>query len=170
MTKRRTPTQATTHPKEAEAPAPRPKAVRPRATKAVAATATKTPAATSVVKPAAKTAKVAKAPNVPKAPNGPNAPKAPNTTKKSAEQTAAPRMPRARKTATALPPVADLTHKRDVSAPLTEEQLRHMAEARHRAIAEAAYLLAERRGFVPGMELHDWLTAEAEYNIRAEAS
>ena len=35
-------------------------------------------------------------------------------------------------------------------------------EARHALIAEAAYLRAERRGFVPGHETEDWLAAEAE--------
>ena len=35
-------------------------------------------------------------------------------------------------------------------------------EARHALIAEAAYLRAERRGFVPGYETEDWLAAEAE--------
>jgi len=34
-------------------------------------------------------------------------------------------------------------------------------ERRHR-IAEAAYLRAEHRGFLPGCELQDWLEAEAE--------
>jgi Protein of unknown function (DUF2934) len=29
-------------------------------------------------------------------------------------------------------------------------------------IAEAAYYLAEKRGFVPGYELEDWLKAEAQ--------
>lgn len=38
---------------------------------------------------------------------------------------------------------------------------------RHHAIAEAAYLAAERRGFVPGFELDDWLQAEAAYEARA---
>ena len=33
---------------------------------------------------------------------------------------------------------------------------------RHRLIAEAAYRLAERRGFEPGHELEDWLTAEQQ--------
>lgn len=33
--------------------------------------------------------------------------------------------------------------------------------ARCKLIATEAYLLAERRGFVPGAELDDWLTAEA---------
>jgi Protein of unknown function (DUF2934) len=36
------------------------------------------------------------------------------------------------------------------------------SEARHALIAEAAYLRAERRGFVPGQETEDWLAAEAE--------
>ena len=35
-------------------------------------------------------------------------------------------------------------------------------EARHALIAEAAYLRAERRGFVPGYETEDWLAAENE--------
>jgi len=35
-------------------------------------------------------------------------------------------------------------------------------EARHALIAEAAYLRAEHRGFVPGHETEDWLAAEAE--------
>jgi len=34
-------------------------------------------------------------------------------------------------------------------------------EARHRRIAEAAYLRAESRGFAFGGELEDWLQAEA---------
>jgi hypothetical protein len=35
-------------------------------------------------------------------------------------------------------------------------------EGRYRMIAEAAYLRAERRGFLPGREVEDWLAAEAE--------
>lgn len=35
-------------------------------------------------------------------------------------------------------------------------------EARHGMIAQAAYFRAQRRGFEPGRELEDWLTAEAE--------
>ena len=35
------------------------------------------------------------------------------------------------------------------------------AAARCELIAAEAYLLAERRGFVPGAELDDWLAAEA---------
>lgn len=36
------------------------------------------------------------------------------------------------------------------------------AEERYRAIAHAAYLRAEKRGFAPGHEFEDWLAAEAE--------
>jgi len=35
-------------------------------------------------------------------------------------------------------------------------------ERRHALIAEAAYLRAERRGFSPGHEVEDWLSAEIE--------
>ena len=34
------------------------------------------------------------------------------------------------------------------------------AEIRFRNIAEAAYFLAEKRGFAPGKQLDDWLAAE----------
>lgn len=40
----------------------------------------------------------------------------------------------------------------------------HTAAERHQMIAEAAYLIAERRGFAPGHELSDWLGAEREVN------
>jgi hypothetical protein len=39
-------------------------------------------------------------------------------------------------------------------------------ERRRAMIAEAAYLLAERRGFLPGHELQDWLAAEAEIDLQ----
>lgn len=35
-------------------------------------------------------------------------------------------------------------------------------EQRELMIAEAAYYLAQRRGFAPGSELEDWLAAESE--------
>lgn len=43
------------------------------------------------------------------------------------------------------------------------------AEARRGMIAEAAYLRAERRGFVPGYELEDWIAAESEVDALLEA-
>lgn len=36
------------------------------------------------------------------------------------------------------------------------------SEERHRMISEAAYYLAEKRGFVPGHEESDWLQASKE--------
>lgn len=35
-------------------------------------------------------------------------------------------------------------------------------EERHRVVAEAAYFIAERRGFAGGSSIDDWLQAEAE--------
>jgi hypothetical protein len=40
----------------------------------------------------------------------------------------------------------------------------HTAAERHKMIAEAAYLIAERRGFASGHELSDWLAAERKVN------
>jgi Protein of unknown function (DUF2934) len=37
---------------------------------------------------------------------------------------------------------------------------------RHAMIAEAAYFLAESRGFEAGHDLHDWLAAECEIDRR----
>jgi hypothetical protein len=42
-------------------------------------------------------------------------------------------------------------------------------EARRALIAEAAYLRAERRGFVPGQETEDWLAAEVEVDALLKA-
>jgi len=48
----------------------------------------------------------------------------------------------------------------------TEDGQAHVApssdEDRRRRIATAAYLRAERRGFLPGAELEDWLEAEKD--------
>lgn len=41
-----------------------------------------------------------------------------------------------------------------------EAALRALMADRHHRIEVAAYFLAERRGFAPGHELDDWLTAE----------
>jgi hypothetical protein len=43
-------------------------------------------------------------------------------------------------------------------------------EERHACIAEAAYLIAMHRGFSPGHELEDWLTAENEVDARLIAA
>jgi hypothetical protein len=42
----------------------------------------------------------------------------------------------------------------------------HSLEERHACIAEAAYFIAMRRGFSPGHELEDWLTAENEVDTQ----
>ena len=42
----------------------------------------------------------------------------------------------------------------------------HIPEDRDACIAAAAYLIAKRRGFVPGHELDDWLQAEREVDAR----
>ena len=42
----------------------------------------------------------------------------------------------------------------------------HNLEERNACIAEAAYFIAMRRGFSPGHELEDWLTAENEVDGR----
>jgi hypothetical protein len=47
------------------------------------------------------------------------------------------------------------------------EMARKPADADLQArIAEAAYYRAERRGFVPGSEIEDWLAAEDELGTR----
>ncbi|HUN73968.1 MAG TPA: DUF2934 domain-containing protein [Steroidobacteraceae bacterium] len=43
------------------------------------------------------------------------------------------------------------------------------ADARRGMIAKAAYLRAERRGFVPGFEDEDWLAAEKEVDALLSA-
>ena len=42
------------------------------------------------------------------------------------------------------------------------------AEERLEWIATAAYYKAEARGFVPGLEMEDWLEAEIDYEEREE--
>jgi hypothetical protein len=51
------------------------------------------------------------------------------------------------------------SHPKTLAKP---KQSRAREEDRHHWILEAAYYRAERRGFVPGEELDDWLAAEAE--------
>ena len=43
-------------------------------------------------------------------------------------------------------------------------------EQRQQFIAQAAYFIAERRGFAPGNELEDWLQAEAEIEACMKAA
>ena len=65
-------------------------------------------------------------------------------------------------------PTAETSHGKSQTF-ATQQQTQH-AQApaatsptdRYQSIAEAAYLRAEHRGFLPGCELQDWLEAEAE--------
>ena len=57
---------------------------------------------------------------------------------------------------------ATLTGKPGGAQELTEEQ-------RHRMIAEAAYLIAEQRGFQGDLALQDWLQAETQVSARFAA-
>lgn len=45
-----------------------------------------------------------------------------------------------------------------------------MPEERQQLIAQAAYFIAERRGFAPGNEVEDWLQAEAEIEAWLKAA
>jgi hypothetical protein len=48
--------------------------------------------------------------------------------------------------------------------PQTTPASRISPEEGRRLVAEAAYFIAERRGFAAGQELDDWLQAEAKVN------
>ena len=45
---------------------------------------------------------------------------------------------------------------------MAEAEALHRVTRRHANVAEAAYLLAEQRGFAPGHEIDDWLQAELQ--------
>lgn len=45
--------------------------------------------------------------------------------------------------------------------------MRRLLQGREERIRVAAYFKAERRGFVPGHELDDWLAAEEEEDSRS---
>jgi hypothetical protein len=50
-------------------------------------------------------------------------------------------------------------------ASATAPKADHTAKSRHEAIAQAAYFLAEARGFERGRELEDWLAAERQIDV-----
>jgi len=55
----------------------------------------------------------------------------------------------------------------DLDAPTEEDAKVEIGdELRHRMISEAAYQLYAERGYVDGLELDDWLQAEAEVDHR----
>jgi len=82
------------------------------------------------------------------------------TVKKAAKKTA----PRAASTKKA---AAKPTVRKKTAAPRRTIKKPVMSTEEHwRLVAEAAYLRAERRGFVGGDPVDDWLAAEAEISTR----
>jgi hypothetical protein len=53
---------------------------------------------------------------------------------------------------------------------LEQRDIPSFSESREARIAEAAYWRAERRGFLPGHELDDWLDAEKEIDAGDESA
>jgi hypothetical protein len=76
-------------------------------------------------------------------------------TKKPAGKTASRKTPARRSTVRKTPPVGILL-------PVSHEE-------RWRMVAEAAYYIAQRRGFVGGDANADWLAAEAEVDVKLKA-
>ncbi len=60
------------------------------------------------------------------------------------------------------PVVTRKTTTRTTKRTTKKAQKRLSAEERYQMIAEAAYFIAERRGFQPGDPKEDWLEAEKE--------
>jgi len=61
--------------------------------------------------------------------------------------------------------------KHAASVPATTQQAAQAftPEQRHQMIEQAAYFIAEQRGFQGDMALNDWLQAEAAVDARSEA-
>lgn len=59
------------------------------------------------------------------------------------------------------PPTAESSTE-VTAASLERREIPSFSESREARIAEAAYWRAERRGFIAGQELDDWLAAEME--------
>ena len=63
------------------------------------------------------------------------------------------------------PPVDPSVHMRVANLPRAPGSTMYSSSEYYRMIAQAAYYLAEHRGFQSGHELEDWLAAEREINI-----
>ena len=50
--------------------------------------------------------------------------------------------------------------KKIVTKKIVTKKIVNSAEVNSSAVAEAAYYIAEQRGFAPGYEVEDWLVAE----------
>ena len=78
--------------------------------------------------------------------------------KKAAKKTTTAKQKTAKKT-TAAKKKASNSRKKAANKPISADQ-------RNRMIAEAAYYNAERRGFIGGNDVQDWLDAEAQVDAR----
>lgn len=60
--------------------------------------------------------------------------------------------------------VGSITARSDLRGSRDSDSQRHRGsdEDRHRRVAEAAYYLAQQRGFAPGHEHEDWIAAESD--------
>jgi hypothetical protein len=70
--------------------------------------------------------------------------------------------PAAQQSAPRQPEAETSTDTEVTGANLERREIPSFSESREARIAEAAYWRAERRGFVAGQELDDWLAAEKE--------
>jgi hypothetical protein len=84
-----------------------------------------------------------------------------------AESTRAPRSPSA--SAESRPAQRRPGAAQGQPAPLSKSPVAVSADTRRSMIAKAAYLRSERRGFAPGFEEEDWLTAEKEVDALLSA-
>lgn len=79
-----------------------------------------------------------------------------------ATRSPSPALPSEKKTPTHLAPRPQAPRIRRKAAAAGNSITTISPDERQRLIAEAAYYIAERRGFAAGCELDDWLQAEAE--------
>ena len=87
------------------------------------------------------------------------------TAKSSAAKPAEPKAAEAKKAA---PAAAKRVAKPKVNKPVARMQVSE--DVRRGMVAEAAYLRAERRGFMNGNEAEDWIAAEKEVDALLSAS
>lgn len=81
-----------------------------------------------------------------------------------------PRTGRTKKTTAPAPRQPPTPEPTEVTAiHLERREIPSFSESREARIAEAAYWRAERRGFVAGQELDDWLAAEKEVDGHIES-
>ncbi len=81
----------------------------------------------------------------------------PATAEPAPPKSAAPKRKTSGAKATATPAT-----RPSAKAPIAKKSVEISEHARRGMIAEAAYLRSERRGFMPGYEVEDWMSAEAE--------